>query len=69
MAEGWALSPAGGLPQAAVERVTRLRGLAIDTGLMAGGADVKHHFAPDGKALSAAIGRGGQVPADDERTP
>ncbi|MGW0920720.1 hypothetical protein ACWD3J_17100 [Streptomyces sp. NPDC002755] len=45
----------------------RLWDRAIDTGLMAGGTDVKYHFTPDGKVLSVAVGRSGQVLANGER--
>jgi hypothetical protein len=54
-------------PQAEVERVMRLWDRAIDTGLMTSGTDVKYHFTPDGKVLSVAVGRSGQVLANGER--
>ncbi|MER6706793.1 hypothetical protein [Streptomyces fumanus] len=34
---------------------------------MASGTDVKYHFTPDGKVLSVAVGRSGQVLANGER--
>ncbi|WP_245703690.1 hypothetical protein [Streptomyces lushanensis] len=45
----------------------RLWDWAINTGLMAGGAEVKYHLGLDGTVLSVALGRSGQALADGER--
>ncbi|MGW6308289.1 hypothetical protein [Streptomyces niveus] len=54
-------------PEGEIERVMRLWDRAIDSGLMADGAEVKYHLGPDGTVLSAAVGRSGQVLANGER--
>ncbi|MFH8477089.1 hypothetical protein [Streptomyces sp. NPDC018000] len=54
-------------PQDEVERIWRAWDRAVDTGLMASGAETKYHFTPDGKVLSVAVGKSGQVLANGER--
>lgn len=54
-------------PQAEMERIGRAWDRAIDTGLMKSGAETKYHFTPDGKVLSVAVGKSGQVLANGER--
>lgn len=54
-------------PQAEIERIGRAWDRAIDTGLMEDGAETKYHFGPDGKVLSVAVGRSGQVLANGMR--
>lgn len=40
---------------------------AIAAGLMEEGAETKYHFTPDGKVLSVAVGKSGQVLANGQR--
>lgn len=40
---------------------------AIEIGLMEEGAETKYHFTPDGKVLSVAVGKSGQILANGER--
>lgn len=40
---------------------------AIAAGLMEEGAETKYHFTPDGKVLSVAVGKSGQILANGER--
>ncbi|MFK0181740.1 hypothetical protein ACIQVR_37945 [Streptomyces xanthochromogenes] len=54
-------------PSAEMERILRAWDRAIDAGLMEDGAETKYHFTPDGKVLSVAAGRSGQVLANGER--
>ncbi|MGW8557980.1 hypothetical protein [Streptomyces tubercidicus] len=54
-------------PQAEMERVLRAWDRAVDTGLMEDGAEAKYHLTPDGKVLSVAVGKSGQVLAKGER--
>ncbi|MEV6672698.1 hypothetical protein [Streptomyces sp. NPDC051162] len=54
-------------PQAEMERVLRAWDRAVDTGLMESGTETKYHFTPDGKVLSVAVGKSGQVLANGER--
>lgn len=48
-------------PTAEMERSGCLWGRAIEVGLMASGAETKYRFTPDGKVLSVAVGRSGQL--------
>ncbi|MFD8887542.1 hypothetical protein ACFV0H_34400 [Streptomyces erythrochromogenes] len=54
-------------PAAEMDRIGRLWDRAIEAGLMASGAETKYHFTPDGKVLSVAVGRSGQLLANGER--
>ncbi|MEU2856676.1 hypothetical protein [Streptomyces syringium] len=54
-------------PEAEIERIWHAWNRAIDSGLMEDGAETKYHFTPDGKVLSVAVGRSGQVLANGER--
>ncbi|MFF1358542.1 hypothetical protein [Streptomyces sp. NPDC058297] len=40
---------------------------AIAAGLMEEGAEAKYHFTPDGKVLSVAVGKSGQILANGQR--
>ncbi|MEU2517125.1 hypothetical protein [Streptomyces syringium] len=54
-------------PEAEIERIWHAWSRAIDSGLMEDGAERKYHFTPDGRVLSVAVGRSGQVLANGER--
>lgn len=48
-------------PEAEIERIWHAWNRAIDCGLMEDGAETTYHFTPDGKVLSVAVGKSGQV--------
>ncbi|MEU9113587.1 hypothetical protein AB0D04_17830 [Streptomyces sp. NPDC048483] len=50
-------------PEAEIERIWHAWNRAIEVGLMEDGAETKYHFTPDGKVLSVAVGRSGQIGA------
>ncbi|MGK5639792.1 hypothetical protein ACSNOK_15980 [Streptomyces sp. URMC 126] len=54
-------------PEAEIERIWHAWNRASGAGLMEDGAETKYHFTPDGKVLSVAVGKSGQVQANDER--
>lgn len=64
---GGAMGGAPPFPEAAMRRVLAAWNQAIDSGLMADGAETKYHFTPDGEVLSVAVGKNGQVLANGER--
>lgn len=54
-------------PEAEMERIWHAWNGAIERGLMEDGAETKYHFTPDGKVLSVAVGKSGQLLANGER--
>ncbi|MGH3802692.1 MAG: hypothetical protein ACRDTD_21720 [Pseudonocardiaceae bacterium] len=54
-------------PEAEMKRIWRAWNGAVEMGLMEDGAETKYHFIPDGKVLSVAVGRSGQILANGER--
>lgn len=48
-------------------RIYRAWDAAVASGLMEEGAETKYHFTPDGKVLSVAVGKSGQLLANGER--
>jgi hypothetical protein len=54
-------------PEAEIRRLGREWDRAVDAGLMESGAETKYHFTPDGKVLSTAVGRSGQILVNGER--
>ncbi|OLT30540.1 hypothetical protein BJF83_24685 [Nocardiopsis sp. CNR-923] len=54
-------------PEQEMRRLAQAWDRAASSGLMEQGQDIKYHFAPDGRVLSVATGKNGQVLANGER--